>query len=200
MRKEEIHQEVQNMIAGGVNPFMYYIYNKKKHNFFWWLKYRSFLKYLDTLSPDFYMLLAMSDFVKLLSILFAYPNDSKTSKIYSYQNLKKSDVSSFGINDPNFKLEYTLYHNEKKSGNPNQIAITFKRLSEFGGTSQTIFDDGHCTIIFKEDNLFMHNIINWTMIPIKELFIIYYKSAPELPFIEPTIQNPDHYLFNHSFK
>lgn len=199
MKKEKMHQEIEKMIRNGINPFMYFIYNKKKHNFFWWLKYRSFLKYLDTLSPDFNMLLAMSDFIKILSILFAYPNDSKDSKVYSYHKLKTKNISSFGINDPNFKLEYTLYINENHSA--NQIAISLKRPS--GGISQTIFDDGKCAITSKEDNLFMYNIINWTMIPIKELFVIYYKNAPELPFIEPTtvdcLINSGHYIFTHSF-
>lgn len=197
MSKKSIHEDVRNMIDNGINPFMYFIYNKKKHNLFWWLKYRAFLKYLDTLSPDFHMLLAMCDFIKILSILFAYPNDEKTSRVYSYQNLKKKNISSFGINESNFKLEYTLYRSETDPNVPNQIAITFKRTS--GGVSQTIFDDGRCVIVTKEDNMFMYNIINWTMIPIKELFVIYYKSAPELPFIEPTSVSSDHNIFKHSF-
>lgn len=175
MRKKTFdatHANVRELLDSGINPFSYYLNNKKKYNIGWYRSYRNFTKYLETISPDFRMLWCISSFIKVIEILYMYHN-VEDAPIYSILTTK-STVQSFRVNYDDFYIEYTLYEDD--------YTINCKVVRHWNkdSTSKITFRDGECTMDTRVDEILMFNIIEWTMYRVKEVFTEYYKKAKEV--------------------
>lgn len=172
MRKknfEKTHQIVEEMLDCGINPFNYYTNNKKK-GFRWWLEYHRFTEYLKLIAPSFRLLWGIADFLTNIELLYMYHND-ETAMIHTVYTSKDS-IRSFRINyeKENFYIEYTLYKED------NVINIKVKRLWGSQKISEMTFPDGGATMQTRFDELLMHSIINWTMDPVRKMFIETYQT------------------------
>lgn len=166
------HAKVRELIDCGINPFSYYINNKKSRNLKWYLEYRSFLKYIEMISPDFKLLWCMSDFIKMLELLYMYHN-VENATLYSILT-KKSTTRSFRINFADFYIEYTLYEDDM------MINCKVIRLWNKDSTSEITLRDGEGKLETRSDEILMYNIVNFTMSQIQSVFKEYYKKANEV--------------------
>lgn len=176
-RFDKTHTRIREMLDAGINPFSYYINNKKKHNIKWYFEYRDFTKYMENISPDFKMLWCISTFINVLEILYMYHNTEEAS-IYSILT-NKSAIKSFRVNYTDFYIEYTLYEND--------LTINCKVVRSWNkdSTSEITFKDGQCVMDTRMDEILMYNIIEWTMYAVREIFIEYYKGAKEVKANDP---------------
>lgn len=164
----KINARINEMMDGGINPFIYYTNRKKKRNLKWYLEYREFTKYLGAVSPSFKLLWCIASYIHMIELVYMYQN-TEDADIYSY-TLAKSNVQSFRITYPTFFIEYTLYEED------HIINININRFWSKESVSTITFPDGHATMETRPDEILMFNIIEWTMNPIKKLFTHYYKD------------------------
>lgn len=175
MRKKKFdvtHAKIRELIDQGINPFSYYINNKKKHNIKWYFEVRDVAKYMESISPDFKMLWCISGFIKVLEILYMYHN-VEDAPIYSILT-NKSTIQSFRVNYEDFYIEYTLYEDD--------FTINCKVVRSWNkeSKSEITFEDGQCVMDSRVDEILMFNIIEWTMTRVREVFMEYYKKAKEV--------------------
>lgn len=163
------HEIIESMLDDNINPFNYYT-NYKKKSLKWWIEYYRFTKYLKIISPSFRLLWSIADFLTNIELLYMYHND-ESSDIRTIQTTKNT-IRSFRIDNKkdNFYIEYTLYSDD------NTINIKVKRLWGSQKISEMTFPDGGAILKTRFDELLMHSIINWTMEPVRKLFVETYKN------------------------
>ena len=159
--------KTKELIDCGLNPFSYYV-NNKKNNHTWNKEVKCFKLYLTKVSPDFKMLWYIADFIKVLEMLYMYHN-VETAPIYCI--LTKSSVRSFRVNFVDFYIEYTLYEDDKL------INFEVIRLWNKDATSKVSFIDGEGIMKTRSDEVLMFTIIDLTMQRVYDLFVETYDNA-----------------------
>jgi hypothetical protein len=168
---EKTNDYVRDLISKGINPYMYYI-NNKENKFHWFMEFYRFQAYLSKISPDFYMLWHIYGFIKHIELLYMY-HDDDSSPIHTIKTKDDSSIRSFRIcnSELDFYIEYTLYIDD------GTISIKLKRLWGSTISSEMSFVDSRCKLESRTDEILMYNIIKWTMEPVRDLFLQYYKVS-----------------------
>lgn len=160
--------KTRELIDMGVNPFSYYINNKKEDRE-WNREVKNFKKYISKISPDFKMLWCIADFIKTLEILYMYHN-VETAPLYLFIP-KKSNVRSFRVNFSDFYIEYTLYEDDMN------INCKIRRSWNTEAKSDISFKDGECIMKTRADEILMFTMIDLTMQMVYNIFDETYNKA-----------------------
>ena len=88
---DSAHEKTRDLINCGINPFSYYV-NNKKNDRHWKNDIINFERYLTKVSPDFKMLWYISEFITTLELLYMYHN-VENAPLYNII-LKKKDIKN----------------------------------------------------------------------------------------------------------
>lgn len=138
------------------NMFAEWLYSYRKFNIIRHIKFELFIRKLNKVAPDFDMLWQIANFVKILEVVFMYPNNKKSTlnSIDKYEH----GVNGFSFTHLNTQFKFKLFEEDK------HIHIDIVSTVDGKLKSAIKFKNGDASVITNEhDEQLFININDWLM-------------------------------------